>query len=159
MVNLLFLRDVVDADLPIFFSHQLDAEANWMAAFTAKEPADQAAFMAHWRRILADLRIIPRTIIRDGQVVGYVLSYEEEGRPEVSYWIDPAHWGQGIASQALAAFLAEVNQERPIYARVAQDNMPSRRVLAKCGFVTLEETCGFANARGEEIAELLLVLS
>jgi hypothetical protein len=53
MPNQLLLRNVLSADLPIFFEYQLDQEANYMAAFTAKDPGDQEAFMAHWNRILA----------------------------------------------------------------------------------------------------------
>ena len=44
------LRDVIMSDLPIFFDQQLDPEANRMAAFTTKDPADRDAFMAHWQR-------------------------------------------------------------------------------------------------------------
>jgi len=45
-----------------------------------------------------------------------------------------------------------------MYARVAKDNLGSRRVLKKCGFKVIGESKGFANARGEEIEELLLEL-
>ena len=48
---------------------------------------------------------------------------------------------------------------RPIYARVAKDNVGSRRVLEKCGFQVIGESTGYANARGEEVEELLLVLT
>jgi RimJ/RimL family protein N-acetyltransferase len=154
----LLLRELLETDLPIFFEQQLDPEANWLAAFTTKEPADQAAFDAHWRRIMADPTIIIRTAVQADTVVGYVLSYEDDGRPEVSYWLGKAHWGKGYATQALVAFLAEANRARPIYARVAKDNLPSRRVLEKCGFVVIEGSAGFANARGAEIEELLLEL-
>jgi RimJ/RimL family protein N-acetyltransferase len=154
----LLLRDVVEADLPIFFEHQLNPDANYMAAFTAKDPTNREAFADHWDRILADATILIKTIVFDGQVAGYVLSYEESGKPEVSYWIGKAYWGQGIATQALRDFLAQANQTRPIYARVAKDNVGSLRVLEKCGFTIVGQTRGFANARGEEIEELVLEL-
>ena len=159
MTGDLVLRDVVEEDLPIFFEYQLDPEANQMAAFTAKDPNDQEAFTAHWGRILTAPTVIIRTIAVEGQVVGSVLSYEEEGRPEVSYWIGRAYWGRGIATRALTSFLAEVNTERPINARVAKDNVGSIRVLEKCGFGVTGETTGFANARGEEIEELVMELT
>ena len=54
MSNELLLRNVVNEDLPIFFEYQLDQGANYMAAFTARDPTDQEAFLAHWHRILAD---------------------------------------------------------------------------------------------------------
>jgi RimJ/RimL family protein N-acetyltransferase len=158
MANELVLRDVLNVDLPIFFEHQLDQEANYMAAFTAKDPTDQEAFMAHWRKILAEKTNIIQTIIFNGQVAGSVSSYEEEGRPEVTYWLGKEYWGKGIATWALKEFLAQKNRIRPIYARVAKDNLGSRRVLEKCGFGIIGESKGFANARGEEIEEFILEL-
>jgi RimJ/RimL family protein N-acetyltransferase len=154
----LILRDVVADDLPIFFTQQLDPEANHMAAFTVKEPAEREAFDARWRRMLCDPSIRAKTIVQRGEVVGSVMSYEEDGKPEVTYWIGREFWGRGIAARALEKFLREVNQARPIYARVAADHLRSRRVLEKCGFEVSETARGFANARGMEIEELLLKL-
>jgi RimJ/RimL family protein N-acetyltransferase len=57
----------------------------------------------------------------------------------------------------LRDLLAE-EPERPLHARVAADNPASRRVLEKCGFVVSGHDRGFANARGEEIDELVLTL-
>ena len=156
MTNELLLRDVSLDDLPIFFEQQRDEEANTMAAFTAKDPNDREAFFAHWQRILADETVINKTIVVHGQVVGSVASYIDEGKPEVTYWLGKEYWGKGIATKALNEFLARHNQVRPIYARVAKDNLGSRRVLEKCGFMVLGESKGFANARGQEIEELLL---
>ena len=152
------LRETLEADLPIFFRFQLDPEANRMAAFTAKDPADREAFLAHWRKNLGNATSIHRTILCDGQVAGSIASWEEAGQPEVTYWIGREHWGQGIATRALAEFLANVNRARPMRARVAKDNLGSRRVLERCGFVVVGEDKGFANARGREIEELLLTL-
>jgi len=159
MTDDLQLREVVEDDLASFFDFQLDPDANYMAAVTARDPTDRAAFTAHWKKIMANPTNIIRTIVCDGQVVGSVSSYEESGKPEVTYWIGRAYWGKGIGTRALTAFLAQVNTTRPIYARVARDNLGSRRILEKCGFQVIGETKGFANARGEEIEELLLVLS
>jgi RimJ/RimL family protein N-acetyltransferase len=152
------LREVQAEDLPLFFEHQQDPEANYMAAFTARDPADQRAFVAHWTRILGDQTNTIRTILFEGQVAGSVSSYEETaGHPEVTYWLGKPYWGQGIATAALRAFLVQVTA-RPIYARVAKDNLGSLRVLEKCGFTIVGEDRGFANARGQEIEEWLLQL-
>jgi RimJ/RimL family protein N-acetyltransferase len=158
-MNRLSLRDVVEEDLAIFFEQQKDPEANYMAAFTAKDPTNREAFNRHWERIMADPTVIIKTIVCDGRVAGHVLSYEEDGKVEVSYWIGKPYWGQGIATRALVAFLEHVNRTRPIYARVAEDNLASMRVLEKCGFRITEEAKGYANARGEEIRELILELA
>ena len=152
------LRDVEEADLPIFFDQQLDPDANHMAAFTARNPADRAAFMEHWARILGDETITKRTILVDGQVAGNVGSFEQFGEREVGYWLGKDFWGKGVATRALWAFLREV-RARPLLARVAKDNLASRRVLEKCGFTICGEDKGFSHARGEEVEELILKLS
>ena len=144
----------MEDDLPIFFEHQRDPEANRMAAFTAKDPEDREAFQAHWAKIRADDTIENRAILWDGRVVGHVSKFEAFGEPEVTYWIGREYWGQGIATQALSAFLGEV-KTRPLYARAAQDNAGSRRVLEKCGFTIYGSDRGFANARDAEVDEVL----
>ena len=152
------LREVVDADLEVFFAQQLVPEANWMAAFTAKDPTDRAAFDAHWARARAATTVVIRTIMTDGRIAGSVLSYVEGDGPEVSYWLGREYWGRGLASAALAAFLEHVNPARPMRARVAKDNPASLRVLQKCGFRIVGEDRGYAHARGAETEEYLLLL-
>ncbi|GGW29539.1 MULTISPECIES: GNAT family N-acetyltransferase [Streptomyces] len=150
------LRPVHDSDLPVFYRQMNDPESLWMAAFTAKDPADRAAFDAHWKKIRASTAV-NRAILADGDVVGSAAVYGEPGEREVTYWVDRAYWGRGIATAALSALLAEV-PERPLYARAADDNAGSRRVLEKCGFRLSARATGFAEARGAEIDEVVLVL-
>lgn len=153
--NLTSLRPVVATDLAIFFEQQLDVAANHMAAFTAKDPTNKEAFMAKWAKILADETLIKQTILSDGLVAGNVVCHRWFGEPEVSYWLGKPFWGRGIATEALGQLLGMMT-ERPLFARVAQDNIASLRVLQKCGFVQFAEDRGFAAARGEEIAEFIL---
>jgi RimJ/RimL family protein N-acetyltransferase len=152
------LRDVADGDLDVFFEHWTDPESNRMAAFTAEHPDDRAAFDARWARLRADPSIAARTIVADGVVVGSISSWDNEGTRELTYWLAREHWGKGIATRALARFLARVEQTRPVAAAAAFDNVGSQRVLEKCGFVRVGTGRGFANARGEEIDELLFRL-
>ena len=128
-----------------------------MAAFTSKDPADRHAFVAHWKRVRSDDKITIRTILCEGHVAGHVLSHSWCGDQEVSYWIGRHFWGQGVATRALSDFLGEL-AARPLRARVAKDNVGSIRVLEKCGFEKSGEVRGFANARGEEIDELVMKL-
>jgi RimJ/RimL family protein N-acetyltransferase len=158
MKNELLLRDVLPEDLPIFFEQQLNQEANHMAAFTAKDPTDREAFMTHWHKILGIDTCIIKAILFNGQVAGSVSSYEDEGKPEVTYWLGREYWGKGIATRALKELLTHHSLKRPMHARVAKDNPGSRRVLEKCGFIIVGEDKGFANARGQETEELLLEL-
>ena len=151
------LRDVVADDLPHFFEHQCDLVACRMAAFTAREPSNRQTFDAHWARILADPGVVLRTVVVDADVAGHVSSFVQDGERELTYWIARARWGQGIATEALRQFLAE-QPSRPLQARAAMDNAASIRVLLRCGFVACGEGRGFAEARGEEIEELIFRL-
>lgn len=157
MTGDVLLRDVAVDDLPIFFEQQRDPTANRMAAFTSGDPADRDAFMARWAMILSDDTITKKTVLHNGQVVGHVVSFAQFGEREVGYWIGREHWGKGIATAALSAFLRHI-QVRPLYARAARDNIASIRVLEKCGFAITGEDRGFAEARGEEIEEVILTL-
>ncbi|MFR0356593.1 GNAT family N-acetyltransferase [Streptomyces sediminimaris] len=150
------LRAVHDSDLPVFYRQMNDPEALRMAAFTPEDPADWAAFQALWQRIRSS-GDVARTILADGDVVGSTSVYGHPGEREVTYWVDRAYWGRGVATAALRELLAEV-RERPLYARAAADNTASRRVLEKCGFTVTAHASGFANARGAEIDELVLTL-
>ncbi|OIJ86619.1 GNAT family N-acetyltransferase [Streptomyces colonosanans] len=152
------LREVHDGDLPVFFRQMNDPVALRMAAFTPEDPADRARFDAHWERIRAASDITARTVLADGAVVGNAAVYGEPGEREVTYWIDRACWGRGIATTALRILLEQV-PERPLYARAAADNAASRRVLEKCGFEETARARGFAQARGSEIEEVVLVLN
>jgi RimJ/RimL family protein N-acetyltransferase len=150
------LREVHDSDLPVFFRQMNDPEAVRMAAFTARDPADRDAFEAQWKRLRSS-DDVARTVLADGDVVGSAFVYGEPGEREVTYWVDRAYWGRGIATAALRGLLTEV-PERPLYARAAADNQGSLRVLEKCGFRIATRARGYANARGEEIDEFVLTL-
>ena len=149
---------MIDDDLPIFFVQQLDPDANYMAAFTAPDPTDRAAFAAHWAKIRGDDSIVLRTIVCDGQVAGYVASFVAWGERQVSYWLGKEYWGRGIATTGLRLFLCEL-KSRPLAARAAKDNLASIRVLEKCGFTITGHDRGVAEARGMEIDEVLLTLA
>jgi RimJ/RimL family protein N-acetyltransferase len=157
LIEKLTLRDATEADLPTIFEYEQDPEAIRMAAFTHEDPSDRNAFMAHWQRLLAAETIITKSVDLDSEVVGHLASWVQEGEREITYWIDRNHWGKGVATTALQLFLAEV-ETRPLWARTAKDNIGSIRVLEKCGFETIGQERGFANARGEEIDELVLKL-
>ena len=147
------LRDVIQADLPTLFEQQLDPDATAMAAFPSR---DQESFMAHWAKIMADEKVIIRTILFDSQVAGSVVSWEVEGEREVGYWLGKEFWGKGIATQALTQYIGLV-KTRPLYAHVARHNVGSRRVLEKCGFKLIGEDT-YTNPAGAEVEEFILKL-
>ena len=151
------LREVRDEDLAVLFEQWADPVAARMAAFTAPGHMDRDAFERRWSRLRADETIINRAIVVDGEVAGSIGSWGDPGEREVTYWIGRSYWGRGIATAALNAFLA-VDPSRPLHARVASDNVASRRVLEKCGFRVIATERGFAEARSAEIEEFVLRL-
>jgi RimJ/RimL family protein N-acetyltransferase len=135
VVDAVALRPVEPADLPILFEHQRDPAGITIAGVGGR---DQAAFDEHWSKILADDDTLIRTVVAGGEVAGHVLSFERDGRREVGYWIARDHWGRGVATAALVAFLGE-EKARPLHAGVLPANGGSLRVLEKCGFAVVGE--------------------
>jgi len=152
------LRPSEQSDLEFFFQFQLDKEANYLAAFTPKDPSDREAYFQKFTKILADPAINNQTILVDERIVGSIAKFEVEGRAEITYWIDRGFWGKGIATTALKNFLTTENT-RPIFARTAFDNFGSQKVLEKAGFVKTGADKGFANARQAEIEEFIYKLA
>ncbi|WP_020659833.1 GNAT family N-acetyltransferase [Amycolatopsis benzoatilytica] len=151
------LRTVEEADLDALFAMMRDPEAVRMAAFTVPDPDDRATFDARAARSRADPDVTERAITCDGRLVGSIASFVMEGDTELTYWIDRAVWGQGIASRALGLFLETV-RVRPLHARAASDNAGSLRVLEKSGFSVVGKEVSYAAARGGEIEETILRL-
>ena len=151
------LREIEDADLDTLFDLMRDPESVRMAAFTAENPDDREAFDRHMARIRALPDATNRAVTFDGRLVGSIAYFVMEGDTEVTYWIDRAVWGKGIASQALALLLPTI-AVRPVYARAASDNIGSLRVLEKAGFTAIGTDIGHASARNAEIEETILRL-
>jgi len=157
------LRPIESADLDAFFVHQQHKPAQHMAAFIHEEPSNRAHFDAHWAKLMSRDSILKRSIEHEGTLVGHIMSFDmldEQDQPvrEITYWIDHRCWGKGIASEGLRRFL-DVESARPLYGRAAKDNIASIRSMEKCGFMLEAEERGFAHARGEEIAEVVMVLA
>lgn len=77
--------------------------------------------------------------LRDGRVVGYVqATVQADGSAWVAYVLGSAHWGQGLASEAVTAMIDglvaqhAVHTLRAVYKR---SNDPSVRLLERQGFL------------------------
>ncbi|MFJ6795012.1 GNAT family N-acetyltransferase [Streptomyces sp. NPDC091268] len=152
------LREVRDSDLPVFWEHLSDPEAQQVAAVTRPYHYDREQSDSHWARLRGDPGILLRTVLADDEVVGHAAVYGPPEEREVTYWIGRAHWGRGIATAALAA-LVELEGTRPLHAHAAADNAGSIRTLEKNGFAVTGRGRGFAFARDAEIDEVLLTLA
>jgi RimJ/RimL family protein N-acetyltransferase len=123
-----------------------------MAAFTRTNPADRSAFDAHYERVRRDPTNTLLAIESDGEFVGTIGSFTMEGEREVTYWIAPDRWGQGLATQALRAFLA-IETTRPLHGRVAAHNLGSAKVLTRAGFVEIGSETSYAPGVGDDVVE------
>ncbi|MBK9636836.1 MAG: GNAT family N-acetyltransferase [Bacteroidetes bacterium] len=145
-------------ELNAFFQFQLDKEANYLAAFTSKDPSDKTAYIEKYSKFLTDPTINMKTIKSNDEIVGSIAKFVIENEAEITYWIDRKFWGQGIATMSLQNFLQQ-EKIRPLFGRVAFDNYGSQKVLEKCGFMKIGTDTGFANARNMEIEEYIYKLS
>jgi RimJ/RimL family protein N-acetyltransferase len=146
------LRAFADSDLDPLFIWESDPRTVQMAAFTRANPSDRSAFDAHYERVRSDPSNTLLAIDDDGEFVGTVGSFMMEGEREVTYWIAPERWGQGLASRALRMFLA-IESTRPLYGRAASHNAASAKVLARAGFVEVASETSFAPGVGAEVVE------
>ncbi|WP_091301495.1 GNAT family N-acetyltransferase [Gemmobacter aquatilis] len=72
----------------------------------------------------------------------------DRGQSEIGYWVAPAFWNTGFASEAVRALIAANPQgNRTIFAEVFQDNPGSARVLTNAGFQYLGDAETFSVAR------------
>ncbi len=87
------------------------------------------------------------------EVLGVIsLKRMDRRQSEIGYWVAPAFWNTGIASEAVKA-LVEANPQnnRTIFAEVFQDNPGSARVLTNAGFQYLGDAETFCVARNARV--------
>jgi RimJ/RimL family protein N-acetyltransferase len=144
------LREVEENDIPIFFEQQRDLEASQMAGFPSR---GEEQFHAHWHRIRSDETNILRTILFEGKVAGNIVSWEQDEKRLIGYWIGRKFWGKGIATRALAEFLSIV-KTRPLHAYVVKHNTGSIHVLEKNGFSAIAAEKQTSMENGKETEEL-----
>lgn len=151
------LRALEDAELDQLFEWEQDQAAIQMAAFTRADPSDRDAFDVHYARIQNDPTVLLRAIDDGNGLVGTIGSFTMEGEREITYWINPDRWGEGLASAALAIFLT-VELARPLHARVAAHNIGSAKVLAHSGFAKVGSETSYAAGVGHDIIEHVYLL-
>lgn len=87
------------------------------------------------------------------EVLGMIsLKRMDRGQSEISFWVAPAFWNAGIASDAVRALVAANPQSnRTIFAEVFQDNPGSARVLSNAGFQYLGDAETFCVGRNANV--------
>ncbi len=85
-----------------------------------------------------------------GEVMGAIALHRmDRNQSEIGYWVAPALWNSGVASEAVGAIVKENPQAcSTLFASVFQDNPASARVLTNCGFDYIGEAESYSLARG-----------
>jgi RimJ/RimL family protein N-acetyltransferase len=84
------------------------------------------------------------------EVMGLIhLARMDRRQSEIGFWIAPAFWNTGLASEAVGALIAaNPHKDAAFFAEVFQDNPGSARVLTNNGFEYLGDAESFSVARG-----------
>lgn len=77
----------------------------------------------------------------DGALIGKAGAWR---LPEVGYLIDPAHWGRGLATEAMTAFIDRRRGlgSTELIADVDPRNAASLKLMERCGFVETHRATG-----------------
>ena len=88
-----------------------------------------------------------------GELLGLIgLEQMDREQSEVGYWIAPAFWNTGLASEAVNGLIeANPHNDKTMFASVFQDNPASGRVLTNNGFEYLGDAEAFSVARGAPV--------
>ena len=88
------------------------------------------------------------------EVMGLVsLTPMDREQSEIKFWVAPAFWNTGLASEAVRAIVAaNPHGSKTMFAEVFQDNAASARVVTNAGFVFLGDAEAYSLARDANVA-------
>jgi len=152
------LRPISASDVGLLELYAGDERVAWNTT-TIAHPLPPGAMAAYTERALAPGRV-EDVWVMDGEATGLggllgVISLVRLDREqsEIGYWVVPAFWNGGIASEAVEALVsANPHASKTIFAAVFQDNPASARVLTHAGFDYLGDAEAFSVARGAVVA-------
>ena len=80
------------------------------------------------------------------------LTRMDRDQSEIFFWVAPAFWNSGFASEAVRTMIAaNPHAAKRFFAEMFQDNPGSARVLTNCGFDYLGDAEAFSVARGATV--------
>lgn len=94
------------------------------------------------------------TAFGGAEVMGVItLDQMDRNQSEIGYWVAPAMWNTGFASEAVQA-MGDANplENKTMFGAVFQDNPGSARVLTHAGFDYLGDAEAFSVARNAKVA-------
>lgn len=135
-----FVAMHTDAEVRRFVGGSAWSQAKARERFRAQYLGKPAASYGLWATVLID----------EEQYVGACGISQTDGQAHLGYYIARAYWGQGLASEAAAAFVLLAKERLrldALYADVETGNLASERILGKLGFVRMGHTVIAASAR------------
>lgn len=98
--------------------------------------------------------VMDATAFGGAEVMGVIsLDQMDREQSEIGYWVAPAMWNTGFASEAVQAMVdANPLENKTIFGSVFQDNPGSARVLTNAGFDYLGDAEAFSVARNAKVA-------
>lgn len=121
-------------------------------------PLPPGAIDAYIARAQADKReddiwVLDGTVSGLSEVIGLIwLTRMDRDQSEVTFWVAPAFWNTGLASEALNVLIAaNPHEAKTMFAEVFQDNPASARVLTNVGFGYLGDAEAFSVARNANV--------
>ena len=152
------LRPVRRSDLGLLSLHAADKRVA-EATTSIPHPLPPGATEAFITRSMSadrteDVWIMDGSRANHAEVLGVIsLDRMDRGQSAIGYWVVPAFWNTGLASEAVRALLEANPQDcNGIFAQVFQDNPASARVLTNAGFEYLGDAEAHSVARDANIA-------
>ncbi|MGR3290927.1 MAG: GNAT family N-acetyltransferase [Paracoccaceae bacterium] len=102
---------------------------------------------------LEDVWIMDGSSSGHAEVLGLVsLKPMDRDQSEIKFWVAPAFWNSGMASEAVRAVVAaNPHGSKTMFAEVFQDNAASARVVTNAGFAYLGDAEAFSVARNASV--------
>ena len=153
----LILRPVEDADAGLLEMYAGDERVARMTRSIPHPmpPGAAAAFLtaARAEERKEDVWIIDGRLSERAAMLGVInLERLDRDQSEIGYWVAPAFWNTGFATEAVRALVAaNPHQSKQMFAEVFQDNPISARVLTNCGFEYLGDAEGYSVARDTRV--------
>lgn len=130
---------------PFYYAEIIDALDNFWLPNTLAHP-EKYLWYTDWELVLKSAN----TSVGGMGFAGYP---NENGEAEIGYMIDGNHHNKGFATEALQTMITWAFTHQFVKAIIVHtyaDNLPSRRLLDKCGFEQVEDVEGLLTYRLEK---------
>ena len=124
--------------------------------------ADALAFLSSSRESALRGKAVNLVITSNGAAIGCVGLDDYPATNELGYWLGRKHWRQGIATEAVKAFVSWCFLElcvKEIRSGAFVDNPPSLRVQEKLGFLQIGTSLRPSLARGYAVQHIDTILT